>query len=160
MEYFEAKMDKILKKELIHSKKERKRCKKMYPDWKDDEYNCGPLKFIWGIVSEDNLGAPNPSFYSLNDLDIYYNRDTRKFLLSIETIYRFDTAEEEIAYLEKLQAKFTEYIKGQKIVFRKANFSLLPYANGELFSADSIEQLYFNFKLFVHGYKDLKRSRK
>jgi hypothetical protein len=144
----------------LRSKKEKKRCKKTYPDWADDEYNCGPLKFIWGVMSDDNLCATVPSFYTMNDLDICYNRDTKKYLLGLETIYRFDDAGYEIAYLEELLLAFTKYVKEQKLKVRNADFGLYPFSTGELFIADSIEQLYFNFKLFVHGYKDLKRSRK
>jgi hypothetical protein len=101
-----------------------------------------------------------PSFYSLNDLDICYNRDTKKFLLGLETIYNFETSDEELRYLEGLLLHFTRYMRESKRKIRNENFSLHPYSTGELFVADSIEQLYFNFRLFVRGYKDLKRKRK
>lgn len=160
MPYLFEKIDKISRQEFVKSKKEMKRCKKMYPDWEDNEFNCGPLKFIWGVLSEDNIRPCEPSFYSLNDIDICYNRDTKKYLLGIETIYLFETAEEEIEYLERLLKEFTKYTKETHRKYRKNDFGLKPLSHGELFVADSIEELYFNFKLFVHGYKDLKRSRK
>lgn len=58
---------------LDYSNKEKKRCKKLYKDWVDDEFNCGPNKFIFGVMNEGNkyLNAPQNkivSFYTLNDL--------------------------------------------------------------------------------------------
>ena len=51
MNFIKTKLNKITKKELIKAEKEKKRCQRLYLDWKDDEYNCGPLKFIWGVIS-------------------------------------------------------------------------------------------------------------
>lgn len=148
------------KQEIKQSRREKRRCKKTYPDWKDDEFNCGPLKFIWGVISPDDTTATTPSFNSMNDIEVYYNRDTQKYLLCVETYYLFQTPEEEIEYLEKLQKLFGEYLKNNKIKVNKKNYDLFSYRDGELFIANSIDALYFSFKIFVHGYKDLKRSRK
>ena len=39
----------------IHTKLYDRKMMKKYPDYKDDEYNCGDLKFIWGIKSWEDL---------------------------------------------------------------------------------------------------------
>ena len=35
-------------------------------------------------MTEDKPGSVVPSFYTLNDLQVYYNRDTKKYLLDID----------------------------------------------------------------------------
>lgn len=152
--------DKNTRQEIKRGKKEARRCKKLYPDWEDNEFNCGPLKFIWGVISHDDMTATVPSFYSMNDLDICYNRDTKKYLLGLETIYSFLDTGYELQYLEDLLAAFTKFMKDTKRKVTSADLTLLPFSMGELFIADSIEELYLNFKLFVRGYVDLKRRRK
>ena len=84
------------KRDIKHALQEKKRCKKQYPDWEDNEYNCGPLKYIWGVQSD---GQDATNFYQLTDLDIYYNRDTHKYMLGIETIYIFDSNQARMDYL-------------------------------------------------------------
>ena len=58
-------MTKWLKKELKNGLKEKKRCQKLYDDWVDNEFNMGPLKFIFAVTSIKNQ---TPSFNTLNDL--------------------------------------------------------------------------------------------
>ena len=47
--------------------------KRLYPDYVDDEYNCGSLKFIWGIKSWDDLTGKDASLFTMNDIDIIYS---------------------------------------------------------------------------------------
>ena len=138
-----------LLKELKHARKERKRCKKRYPDWEDNEYNCGPLKYIWGIQSN---GQDADNFYQLTDLDIYYNRDTNKYMLGLETIYIFDNNQARRDYLENLGTRFYEYMK-DKFDSTVDPFHLYKYNDGNLFQADSLTELYYKFKIFVKGYQ-------
>lgn len=44
--------------------------KKKYPDYIDDEYNCGNLKFIWGIKSYDDMSSSDANMWTMNDIDI------------------------------------------------------------------------------------------
>ncbi len=66
-----------------------KHLQKLYPDYKEDEYNCGSLKFIWGIKSWDDLTGKDSNIYTMNDIDITYNRKEKKYYLGIETAYLF-----------------------------------------------------------------------
>lgn len=144
-------MSKWLNKEIKRAKKEVKRCKKQYPDWKDNEYNSGPLKFIWGISTQD-LPA---SFYTLNDLDICYNRDTKKYLLGLETLYKFDSIKDTISYLDSLLKEFAHYIC---LNYKPENYdksNLYAYNMGEIFLGDTVEELYWKFYLFVEGFKKI-----
>ena len=151
------KVDKYIKNNLKKSTKEKRRCQKLYPDWKDDEYNCGPLKYIWGVKSHDDLTLNNANFCTLNNLDIYYNRDTRKYLLNIDFIFNFTNKKDEnIKYLNNLLDEFKDYILESNLF--NVNFDpsfIYLYDNGELFIADSLTELYYKFKIFVKGYKQL-----
>ena len=86
--------------------------KKLYPDYVDDEYNCGNLKFIWGVTSWDDLTGKDAFLHTMNDIDIIYDRDTKLYNLSIETIYMFEgnKEEEEYKYLRYLLDKFSKYM--------------------------------------------------
>lgn len=144
-------MNKQLKKEVKQAVKEKKRCQKTYSDWKDDEYNCGPLKYVWGILPG---GDDADNFYQLTDLDIYYNRDTQKYLLGLETIYKFDTIEAKFSYLDNLCNCFFNHLKGN-FDSNVDPFYLYMYNDGNLFQADSETELYYKFKIFVEGFKHL-----
>lgn len=77
------KQSKYVKQQLKAAKRLRKFCQKNYPDWKDDEYNCGDLKFLWGLLKDRTAGSP-PSFCTLNSATLYYSRLNRRYYLDIE----------------------------------------------------------------------------
>ena len=142
---------KQLNKEIKQARKEKKRCQRIYPDWKDDAYNCGPLKYIWGVLPN---GDDADNFYQLTDLDIYYNRDTKKYMLGVETICKFETVEDSINYLDNLCNRFYDYLKND--FDPNINpFNLYTYNDGNLFQAESLSALYYKFKIFVEGYKHI-----
>ena len=149
------KFDREIKREMKRMEKERKRCAKQYPDWKNDEYNCGPLKFIWGVLSSDDLSGYPANFYTLNDLDITYNRDTKKYLLGLETIYKFNSTEDTVNYLLRLKKEFSLFIFGNDDVGTFDRTALFNYNSGEMFIGDSILELYWKFCLFVNGFEDI-----
>ena len=150
------KLNKETKEDLRRSKKEKKRCQKLYADWKDDEYNCGPLKYIWGIKSYDDLTLSEPNFYTLNDLDIYYNRDNKLYMLDLETIYSFETVADRINYLNRLLDTFREYMVTNSLFDSNYDpFFLYVYNYGKMFEAESLTELYYKFKIFVTGYSNL-----
>jgi len=127
--------------------------KRLYPDYVDDEYNCGSLKFIWGIKSWDDLTGKDASLFTMNDIDIIYDRDSKLYMLGIETIYTFkeNKKENECKYLRRLLETFTKYMNDNNY---SKNYDVCIYAFGSSTknSAESIEKLYFNFKVFVEGY--------
>ena len=63
--------------------------KRKYSDWNDDEYNFDNLKFIWAVKSWDDITGAAANMYTMNDIEIDYDRDAKEYLLSIETIYSF-----------------------------------------------------------------------
>ena len=76
-------MNKLTKKELKFWKKYNKKLAKKYPDFKEDEYNIGVNKFIYGINRD--FTSENTSFDTPNLLDIYYNREDKKYYCNIDS---------------------------------------------------------------------------
>lgn len=134
--------------ERIHKAK----MKRLYPDYVDDAYNADELKFIWGIRSWDDLSpAKDVSFWSMNDLDIYYDRKRGKYCLDIETAYHIESSEGKCRYLRGLLDRFTEYMVANNLSTEPKY--LLDFSNLDMkFEADTIEELYTRFKIVVDGY--------
>lgn len=126
-----------------------------YPDYKDDEYNYGELKFIWGIKSWDDLSDSDANMWTMNDIEIDYNRKTKEYVLEIETIYQFASGKVgETEYLDKLLTAFTKYMKENNFNMDEP-FDFWTCQSVNLWRAKSIPELYTNFRLFVKSYKAL-----
>ena len=129
--------------------------KRLYSDYNgDDAYNCGTLKFIWGVKSFDDLSSADACIYTMNDIDICYDRETKKYMLGVETAYMFDDKLTEVKYLDHLLSCFTEYMTDNGLSTEEPHFLWMsnPCTSME---AETIEELYTNFKIFVEGYKAL-----
>ena len=160
-------MIKQLKKELKHNLKEKKRCQKLYNDWVDNEFNMGPLKFIFAVTSNTNNYLNNikdqlPSFNTLNDLLIYYNRDTKKYLLNIEIGYN-KKDESDIDYLFRLNHEFQVFMdqQGKSVnLFGNLDSKLFNFINNDMdyWIADTLEELYYKFYVFVSGYYQMLKD--
>ena len=132
-----------------------KKLKRLYSDYNgDDEYNCGTLKFIWGIKSWDCLIDADTCLYTMNDIDICYDRETKKYMLGIETAYMFEDKIDEVEYLDRLLSFFTKYMTDNNLSTEEPYFLWMSNPC-TIMKADTIEELYTNFKLFVEGYKAL-----
>ena len=80
------KLDKLFAKQLKQYKKRKRYCQRAYPDWRDDEYNTLDNLFIWAMVADNS--DEKPSFCSLNDAIVYYNRESEQYILDVDlTIY-------------------------------------------------------------------------
>lgn len=129
---------------------EVRKYKKIYHDYKDDEYNCGSLKHIWGVKSRSDLSG-KCNLYTMNDIDITYNRDTKRYILGVETIYQFNHREDECKYLRGLLEAFARFMDDNNYS-KEYNNSLYAFGSTVNYTAETIEELYFNFKVFVEGY--------
>lgn len=135
---------------------------KYYDDFNEDCTENNNMKFIFGIMSYDDLsGATKPNLLTMNDLDLIYLKDENKYILSIETIYHFDDEQEKQNYLKFLLEKFTKWMEDNEY---DTNSNLTPYGDMfEIFSGgininshfDTIEDAYRTFKLLVNGYLTL-----
>lgn len=133
--------------------KANKKYLKQYSDYEVNNHNLGSMKFIWGITSWDNLSGTDANLYTMNDIDIIYDRDTKKYGLSVETIYMFegDRKQEECKYLVRLLGAFTKFMddNGYDKNYDLCLCCVEPVINNKAYS---IEELYINFKIFVEGY--------
>ena len=127
--------------------------KRKYPDWEDNEYNCGEIKFIWGIKSYDWLVSGPATIYTMNDIDITYDRKTGLYLLGVETAYLFNEGKTgEVKYLDDLLNEFTKFMNesGYNTNEPYTFFMCDPRADCR---AKTIPELYTQFRIFVEGYK-------
>jgi hypothetical protein len=127
--------------------------KNLYPDWEDNEYNCGDAKHIWGVKSWDDLSGKDCNFYTMNDIDITYDRKTKQYSLGIETAYMFqdNIKKGECKYMRQLLDAFTKFMNDNG--YSKEDNCRLFMSNPSIrTSAESIEELYTNFRIFVEGF--------
>lgn len=136
-------------------KKEEKYNKTMDKKYGDCAIETDDYKFIWGITSWDDLSGHAANMYTMNDIDITYDKQKKEYMLGIETAYAFETYASECNYLQKCLNAFTKYMEDNGLDKNKPYrlFMSNPYTD---MVADSIEDLYTNFKIFVDGFCNQK----
>lgn len=93
---------------------------------KDNKFENKNLKFIWGVKSPMDLTESEPCLYTMNDIDICYDKKNKCYLLGVETGLMFKNKKEEYNYLKELLDKFSDYIKKKirKLKHQNIIFSL------------------------------------
>ncbi|PIH59089.1 hypothetical protein [Paenibacillus sp. LK1] len=126
------------------------RCKMKYPDYADNEYNQGRLKHIWGVKSSIDNRFKEANMYTLNDIEVIYDRKNKLYFLHMQTQH-CESSNEERGYLQSLLLSFEDYMddNGFNTNYQKRFLYSLPNVNSY---AESIEELYINFKMYVKGY--------
>ena len=136
------------------------KCKRNYPDFKEEtEYDNGEYKFIWGVKSLDNLCQAPACLHTMNDIDIIYSREKKRYILSVETAYWFETQEGVIEYLQSLLKHFTKFMDEQGYD-KNAEYRFWMSQPSLLLEEESIPELYTNFKIFVEGYTKVYTEHK
>lgn len=109
------------------------------------------LKFIWGVKSWDDITSKDACMWTMNDIDITYDKKKKKYMLGIETAYMFKSYVDECDYLRNCLAAFTKYMDDNKL---KKDEPYILFMNNPCTSieTDTIEELYTNFKIFVDGF--------
>ena len=130
---------------------EIKRCERLYPDWRDDEFNMLDNKFIWGYNIDPNI---TPSFFTWDDAYIYYNRADKKYYMTIDTgfyelTYSEEIAQTEIGRLHEIDLAFRKFLEENDLPLISPVF---PFNNPAL-EANSLSELYFKFRIMLEGYK-------
>ena len=142
-------------------KREEKITEQYYKDYNEDFTENSSMKFIWGLKSYDDLSSYDANLETMNDIDLIYLKDEKKYILSVETAYMFNSKEAEKEYFKTLLDKFTKWMEGQRY---NTNSTLNPYGDMyEIFSGgininthfNTIEDAYRTFKLLVNGYLTL-----
>ena len=132
-----------------------------YNDYNEDFTENSSMKFIWGLKSYDDLSSCDANLETMNDIDLIYLKDKKKYILGVETAYMFNSKEAEKEYFKTLLDKFTKWIEEQGY---NTNSTLNTYDDMyEIFSGyininthfNTIENAYRTFKLLVNGYLTL-----
>lgn len=137
-----------------------KKIKKTLTQWKyRNDYTSvyNDLEFIWGVKSYDDLTGGEPSIYSMNDIDVIYTIEEKKYLISVETIYSWNEdwlGEKEKAYYKRLLSLFTEWMisKGYDTNKEISMANILSYGYSMNTKFDTIEEGYAYFKFYVEGF--------
>ena len=155
------KLDAYLRKELRKIgrdyKREKDRCARLYPDWKDDEFNMLDNLFIWGYNIDPNI---IPSFYSWDDAYVYYNRAAKKYYMTVDTgfygcSYNAEVGRVEIQRLEQIEKAFGNFLTEKG--FTKMP-EIFPFEDPAL-EAYSLEELYIKFNIMLEGYKGYRYNQ-
>ena len=135
-------------------RKEEKYNKEMDEKYGDCTLETDDIKFIWGVKSFDDLSSSNACLYTMNDIDLTYDKQKREYMLGIETAYMFDSYDDECKYLSDCLKAFTKYMDDNGLN-KNEPFRLFMNNPCTNMVANSIEELYTNFKIFVNGYLTL-----
>lgn len=136
-------------------RKEEKYNEKMDEKYGDCTLETDDIKFIWGIKSYDDLSCTDACLYTMNDIDIIYDKKKKEYILGIETAYLFKTYNDECKYLSDCLKAFTKYMDDNGLN-KNEPFRLFMNNPCTNMVANSIEELYTNFKIFVNGYLTLQ----
>ena len=136
-------------------RKEEKYIKEMDKEYGDYTLETDDFKFIWGIKSYDDLSCADACLYTMNDIDIIYDKKKKEYILGIETAYLFKTYDDECKYLCDCLKAFTKYMDDNGLN-KNEPFRLFMSNPCTSMIANSIEELYTNFKIFVNGYLTLQ----
>ena len=142
-------------------KREEKITEQYYNDYNEDFTENSSMKFIWGLKSYDDLSSYDANLETMNDIDLIYLKNEKKYILGVETAYMFNSKEAEKEYFKTLLDKFTKWMEEQGY---NTNSTLNTYDDiYEIFSGcininthfNTIEDAYRTFKLLVNGYLTL-----
>lgn len=130
-----------------------KQTKEFYNDFNEDGTENSTMKHIWGIKSYDDLSGAPCGLTTMNDFEIMYLKDEKKYILGVELIYYFDRGyEDEKAYLNDILDKFTAWMI-ENNYDTEQEIRLWQFGDISLHSEfDSIEEAYAAFKYMVKGF--------
>lgn len=131
--------------------KAEKYIKKLDKKYGDSSLETDELKFIWGVKSWDDLTGHEANLNTMNDIDITYDKKKKEYILGIETAYLFKSHAAECEYLHECLKLFTRYMEDNGLNKNKP-FELFMNDPCTRMTADTIEELYTNFKIFVNGF--------
>lgn len=132
-------------------RKEEKYNNEMDEKYGDSSLETDELKFIWGVNSLDDISEHGACLYTMNDIDITYDKEKKIYMLGVETAYIFKSHAAECGYLRNCLKAFTKYMDDNGL---KKNEPYMLFMSNPCTSmtADTIEELYVNFKIFVDGF--------
>ena len=122
------------------------------------KYGCcenDNYKLLFGIISTDDLSVSrSANLYTMNDIDLLYDKEANKYLLSIETIFYFKNKSGYINYLKFLLDEMTKFMvdNGYDINYKISMCELFSDGIMGNCEGDSVEECYAKFRILVDGY--------
>ena len=116
-----------------------------------DPYEDDNMRFIWGVKSWDDLTGADACLHTMNDIDIIYDKNAKVYMLGVETAYLFKTYGDECAYLRNCLNAFAKYMDDNGLS-KNEPYRLWMSNPCTSMKAETIEELYTNFKIFVDGF--------
>lgn len=110
------------------------------------------IRFVWGVRGADDLSGTDASLYSMNDIDITYDKKKQVYVLGVETAYMFESHEAASRYLHGCLNAFTQYMQENGLDTNQS-YDLFMRSPCTTLSAVTIEELYVNFRVFVFGFQ-------
>lgn len=113
------------------------------------------IKLIFGALSGDEMVRKyGATLYTMNDLDVIYDKESKKYSASVEAIYQWDEISGISIYLQSLLNQFTKYMVDNKLDTNyKISFYDIFYGKIAMeCEAKTIEECYAKFKFMVDGY--------
>ena len=135
----------------ITTKKYDEDCREMDRKYGNYMLEDVAYKFIWGVKSWDDLTGHGVNMYTMNDINIIYNKKEKQYELGIETAYLFKNHAAECQYLRDCLNAFTKYMNDNGLSTNE-HFMLFMHDTCCGVIADTIEELYTSFKIFVDGF--------
>ena len=129
-------------------KMEIKKMSKKYPDYMELLKQGKIIGDLEQIVSFDGRGIQG------SDFDICYDREKKIYMLSLETAFIGPEGSErswEVPYLKESLKKFTDYMNDKGLNTEDRPTLFMSQLNLSMI-AETIEELYINFRVFVYGF--------
>ena len=132
-------------------RKGEKYFKEINKKYGDCSLETDDMKFIWGIKSWDCLSPSDANLNTMNDIDITYDKEKKEYMLGVETAYIFKSYADECQYLQDCLKAFTKYMDDNGLN-KNEPYRLFMNNLCTNMTAETIEELYVNFKIFVDGF--------
>ena len=132
-------------------KKENKYAEEMDKKYGNYTLETDDYKFIWGVKSWDDLSGADACMFTMNDIDITYDKKKKVYRLSIETAYMFNNYKDECEYLKDCLNAFAKYMDDNGLN-KNEPYRLFMSNPCTSMITETIEELYTNFKIFVDGF--------
>lgn len=155
------KLNKYLIKEMRNAKatlkREKRRCKHIYPDYLDNEFNMLDNLFIWGYNIDPTI---EPSFYTWDDAYIYYNRANNRYYMVIDTGFYDEIKDEESAWIElerlsRIEEAFRNFMTESHLSTRLEKIAF----NDLGLEGRSLTEVYTKFHYILEGYRTFRKYR-
>lgn len=149
----EKRLQKFLREQQKNYNKRKKYCAKTYSDWKDDEFNMLDDKFIWAYTANPH---ETPSFCSLNDAIVYYNRESQLYIMDVDlSIYDSadrDSMQRMIDKLTRIEDSFAAWVSDIFAPKRLTNYDFSENFSSSLMANDLIT-LRYKLGMIIAGIK-------